>query len=364
MVGAFLLWAFTLEAAPENPLDPRQLSLWATSANLRGGFGYRDNVLLSSARPQASPFSLVGLELFAYRLPLDGTEVSLLASGEDKRYLDAPDADKEQFLTANASIERQFGGPLAGLVSVQYFYMDQVFDASTTEYDLGVVVARGHGLLGKPGLRTALGARTWLDLEGMVAYQWLDSPLDDYWENGPRLAVRHEYGYRSEIQLSYRLVGRDYATRLQVAANGDPLAGTSLAYQIHRVEVVWRQNLDQRRLWRTTTKLGLELNHDNGSGYFDYTRYFGGLQARYEGAGWEVKGQLDVSHYEYVLQTVAVDDPARRRKTSLAATLSANKKLSRRFSLFAEYEYEQSLANQESDRYNVHTVTAGLDTEF
>lgn len=309
-------------------------------------------------------FSIAGLELFAWRLPIDGTEVSLLASGDDKHFLDTADTDKEQFLMANATVKRQLSRVLTGSVSVQYYYMDQVFDASTTEFDLGVVVARGHYVAGKPVITLALNPHTWLDFEELVAYQWLAIPLDDYMETGPRVAIRHEFGRRSEFQVSYCLLNRDYATRSQVSSTGVPLPDTDLVYEIHRAEAAWRQNWDSRSVWRTTAKIGLEANHDNGSGYFDYTRYYGELQVRYERKTWEARARFNVSRYEYDLQIADANDPTLRRKTLLDASVSASIKLGRRFRAFAEYEHEQSLANQESDQYKANTLSGGLDAEF
>ena len=361
------LLTFSVVVAPtwsQEPTDVANLKLWATAVNLRGGGGYKDNVLLSSMRPEASAFTLAGLEFSAMRLPIDGTDVSFLFSAEDRRFLDAPDADKEQWVLANATLKRQLSSRWTLGLAVQYLYMDQVFDASTTEYALGIVRAHGHVLTGRPSASLALGRSTWFEIEFPVGYSWFAEPLDDYIETGPRFAIRHTYGHRSEFEFSYQVTGRSYATRQQASAGGELLSGSSLAYEVQRAEASWRHHWDQARHWRTAAKVGLEANHDNGPGYFDYTRCFGGLQLRYRSGAWECSAQAGVGRYDYAVQTASPADPDLRRKILLTAVAHAEKRFSRHLKLFADYEYEQSLANWTLDSYQVNTVFGGAEWEF
>lgn len=364
-LGALLLlFSRSTCGQPTNEVDFTEPQPWLLSATARAGAGYRDNVLLSPAQPQSSAFGLANLEFFAYRLPIDETEVTFFASGEHKQFADVRETDKEQLVIASVSVKRRFGNVGTGALAVQYFYMDQVFDASTTEFDVGVVVARGHSLSGRPRFDLDLGLRTRLEFEGIVGYQWFKSPLDDYLETGPRIGLSHEFRDRSQVGLSYQLIHRDYATRTQVSTEGVPLAGTELTYEMHRFELAWRQNWNNKRTFRTTAKLGIEAVHDNGSGYFDYQRYFGDASVRYEPGSWGAKAQLNLSHYEYPIQTATIDDSERRHKTLLTLTLAATKRLTKRINLFAEYEYEESAANTDFDEYDVNTISGGLEAEF
>jgi len=359
-----LLFSGSACGQPTNEADLTEPQPWLLSATARAGAGYRDNVLLSATQPQSSAFGLANLEFFAYRLPIDGTEVTFFASGEHKQFADVRETDKEQLLIASASVKRRLGNIGTGALSVQYFYMDQVFDASTTEFDVGVVVARGHALSGRPRFDIDLGSRTRLEFEGIVGYQWFKSPLDDYLETGPRIGLNHEFRDRSQVGLSYQLIYRDYATRTQVSTEGVPLSDTELTYEMHRVELAWRQNWNKQRTFRTTAKLGMEAVHDNGSGYFDYQRYFGDASVGYEPGSWGAKAQLNLSHYEYPIQTATIGDSERRHKTLLTFTFAATRKLTKRINLFAEYEYEESAANTDFDEYDVNTISAGLEAEF
>ncbi|MCX8108371.1 MAG: hypothetical protein N3G20_06160 [Verrucomicrobiae bacterium] len=343
---------------------PPLVSAWFFSATARAGVGYKDNVLLSGMLPYGSVFGMLGLEVFAYRAPLGGAEVRLFLEAERKQFTEARDTEKEQLVLGNFSISRQFGSGVTGIVGLEYSYIDQVFDASTTELDLGVVVARGHLLAAKPRIDVAVGERTRLCFEGTIGYQWLEKPLDDYSEAGPRLELAHEYGNRSEVGIAYQLLHRDYSTRMQASESGTLIPGTDLAYEMHRTVLHWRHNWTKSRSMRTTARLGLDSVHDNGSGYFDYQRYFGDASVAYEPGAWGVRARLGLARYEYAVQTVPSDGGALRHKTLVVLTLAATTRVTKRVALFAEYEHERSIGNQAFDRYNVNTVTTGIEAEF
>jgi hypothetical protein len=60
------------------------------------------------------------------------------------------------------------------------------------------------------------------------------------------------------------------------------IAQSSLEFNRNEFDLAVRNNWDHKRRWRTTTKLGFELNEDNGSGYFDYKRYYVAQQLRFQ----------------------------------------------------------------------------------
>src|SRR5688500_7935429 len=60
---------------------------WDWELYLRGGGGYKDNVLLSDINKESSVFTLTEVEAFVFRLPGDdGWEVTGLAAFEDRRF--------------------------------------------------------------------------------------------------------------------------------------------------------------------------------------------------------------------------------------------------------------------------------------
>lgn len=369
LVALTLLWLpIFLAGAAERGRDSAErlppISLWDVSVNVRVGAGYKDNVTLSRFGAEASPALMSGLDLLVFRLPTDGAELSFMFSGDDTRFLSAQRTDKEQTFFALGQLKADCASGWGGGLAVEYLYLDQVLDASTLDYGTGSIQARGHGLILSPTICRRLGAASTLELAFPVNRYYYVWPLDDYWEGGPRLALKHEYGWRSELEVSYELARRLYDNRWQASAAGELLPDTGLEFLLQRAQAAWRHHWDQNRHWRSTTKLGVEINQDNGSGYFDYRRYFVSEQLRFRAGGWELRARGALSFYDYALQTVSATNPAKRNKMLLTASFRAEKSLAKKLKLFAEFEHERALANITYDAYRGNTVCCGLDWEF
>ncbi|RME93345.1 MAG: hypothetical protein D6766_08395, partial [Verrucomicrobia bacterium] len=178
-------------------------SPWNASIELRGGPGYKDNVLLSPHAPEGSAFWQTALDLFVFRLPGagDGREATFFLSAEDVRYFSATETDQEQLIFGRAGLATSAGRGKASL-GLDYVYMDQVFDASATELELRAVRARGHTLTWTPGWEWEAG-RSWsVELELPAGRQWYLGELDSYWEAGPRLTLARHWS-RGEAGLEY-----------------------------------------------------------------------------------------------------------------------------------------------------------------
>ena len=348
-----------LGAAP-----PFKISAWTVTTAVRTGGGYKDNVLLGTYLPQPSAFASAGLDLFVMRLPWDGTEVSFMLTGDDRHYFSVSAANEEATVLAEAQIRHTYASGWVLGASAQYFFINQVFDTSASEAEVGVVLARGESVGLRPTLSRSLGQSTWLDLEIPGTRQWLDQPLDSYWEVGPRLRLRHEYKAGAEVYASYAANERPYDTREQASPSGIALPGTHLQFGWQQLETGWKHYWDRSRQWRSVTRGGFEVNQDNGTGYYDYRKYFVSEQLRFRSGHWELQAQGGVNYYRYPLQAVSIVDPTTREKTLVNASARVACSVARRLKVVAEYEYEQSLSNEKSDAYRVTTAQAGLEWEF
>lgn len=384
--------------AEGQPLDlPRGAAFWDKSLNLRAGFGYKDNVLLSATEPIDSAFFQSGLELSLWRLPGAGWEVSFYLDGTDWRYFASPhfridtnlppdelarvqaaqrqlqrDFGDEQFVTALAQVKQRLAEAWTVAASVQYFYQNQVFDATDSLGAFATVKAQGHGLTVRPSLRRDLPGRLWAELEGEAGRQFFASPLDDEWHGGPRLTLGHSYGRRSEMTAGFRSEVRAFDTRRQFDAEGFAMPDTRLRFWQHAAELRWLHYWDQGRRWRTTARVNYAWNEDNGQGFYDYVRYRFGAQVRYRARRWEVAAQGRVSHYDFDVQQVALpgEEPgsvrgfARRRKTDFELSLRGERHLRRGLKAFGEFVFDRSDSNQGFNNYLANTLLLGFDWQF
>ena len=344
--------------------DALKISLWNYSAEVRGSFGYKDNVALAHTNTQASPLWESGAELMVFRLPTHGWQFSFYADASDVRYLDSPSVDNEQLALAAARLSKDFGNGWKSTVGLNYLFQNQVFDFSdayTSQASVGQIL--GHTLVPRWDLRKTIGA-FWLQGELSGTRQWLDEPLDDYWQYGPRLTGGYGWGRESELTLAYEYSRLAYDTREQLDRLGGVLTNTALVMNSHLVELSLTHTWDEQRRWQTITSLSYEAILDNGSGFYDYNNYRFSQKVRFRNELWEATVRARLSHSEYSSQTVSPADAALRRKTLFNLTLRAERKLLKHLKVYASYEWDRSISNLDFDDYAANTVTGGLALMF
>ena len=363
---AVLLVPWGAAAADTNSfnLDEFKIPLWSSSFELRGGTGYKDNVLLSNTNAEDSAFWMSGAEAMVFSLPNHGWQFNFFADATDVRYFDAPSVDSEQLALAAAQLNKDFGLGWKSTLGLNYLYQNQVFDASatyTTDTSVGKIL--GHTVAPRWALRKKLN-QFWVEGEINATRQWLDEPLDDYWQVGPRLVGGYGWGNGSELTLAYQWQRLDYDTREQADPTGLPLPGTSLGLDTQLVDFGWTQVWDEKRHWQTVTSIGYEACRDNGSGYYDFNDYRLAQQVRYRDQRWEVTARARVGYYQYSTQAVSDTDTALRRKTMLNALLRVERKFGKHLKAQLSYHWDQSISNLDFDDYQANVVMAGVGFTF
>ncbi|MBI2929356.1 MAG: hypothetical protein HYY24_27135 [Verrucomicrobia bacterium] len=374
LLGFFHCGGMSLLLSAQKVELPSGLAYWDQLITLRGGGGYKDNVLLSNRQLERSPFVSTELEASVWRLPTDGLELNFYLEGNDLRYFSAPSVDHEQTLTTHAELKRALGKDWTVGFALQYFYQDQVLDTTdiTGVFNTGSV--RGHTLTARPSVRRDLAANFWAELETDVSRQLFARPLDSEWQGGAKLSLGRAYGRRAEWLVSLEGSERVFDHRSQFDREGFAVEGTELAFRQYAAALTWRQYWDKARRWRTSTRLGCARNEDNGPGYFDYTRYSVSEQLRYRAKGWEVRAQARLAYYDYAVQIGNILlDPSNRRRTDLEFSLRVEKNLFKSLKGFADLSRGDSNSNQTffgergervSFDYTANTISAGFDWEF
>lgn len=349
-----------LPALPDLPA----LSPWDTMFTLQSSAGYKDNVSLSAVRPSGSSFLRNQAEIIVFRLPVDGWEFNAFLSGQDTRFLASDVVNMEQNALAHARLKKTWSERWSSSVAGEYIYQNQVLDLSTSLATPTVLAVESHTYSAHFAVRRKFAERWWWELEPTLTRQDFNSPLDDYWEGGPKLSIGREYGHRSEMSVSCELNRRPYDHREQFNRAAAAIPGSELAFTQHRAQLVWKHHWDEQRHWRTTTKLGYESSQDNGPGYYDFRKWQVSQQLRWAAAPWEVSLTGRFADYKYPHQPVAPGDPRAIERTGFTLTLHAERSLTKRLKWFFDYDFERSLANQPATGYAVNLLNLGLSAEF
>ena len=345
------------------------ISLWDSVFTVRSGGGYKDNVFLSHAQPQASTFVSGGGDVMVLRVAPAGPQFNFFASADATHFLSTTPSHNEYTAFAQAQVEQNFSEALKASLAAEYFYQDQVLDvsfldaaASSTNGQTAAV--RGHNFTIRPGTRWVLPQQFWLALETPGTRQYFELPLDDYWNAGFKLTVGRNHGHDSQLSLSYEPTWRFYDTETALTATGAPIPGTHRQRLQHNAQLLWRQYWDEPKHWRTLTRLGGRLAEENGGGFADYTQYAVSQQILYRAKPWELSAEGRIRRYDYRTQTVSATDLAKLRRTEWTATLRLERELTKHLKLITSYEHEETLSNDTSETYSVNTVGGSLQWEF
>lgn len=332
--------------------DLADVSLWDWSLQLRGGAGYKDNLLLSDFNKESSAFTFSEAEFFVFRAPVDGLELNGFVVAEDRRFWQSPTVDKEQLLLSTADLKKQFRDIWKAGLSLQYFYNDQVFDASIVEGFPFRIPSRVHRFSGNPSLLVELPADSRLELSLGAARQNFEVPLDDSWEIGPKILFGWKFTPGSDLTLSSHWRQRAYDQR-------SAMPGETLRMNLWEFDAAAKHYWDKGRHWRSRLRFGAELNRDNGAAYHDYQKWRVSKDLEYTGGGWEAKLSARCLRYDYAHQLVTPSGPARRR-TEVTLGWRVVREITKSTSLFLESEYEWILASDLTERYSTATIWGGI----
>jgi len=117
---------------------------------------------------------------------------------------------------------------------------------------------------------------------------------------------------------------------------------------------------DAAARWKTTTQAGTLRYRDNGSGYFNYHQRKLEQTLEWTTDQWLVRLEGSARRLEFGVQTVGLGIyPPARIKEEFIAQLRVERKISSRWTAFAEYDWERSRCNDLIAAYRVNQGLLG-----
>ena len=340
-------------------------SSWDFSSNIRLGGGYKENVTMSAFSEESSEFSMVGFDFIGVRLPMDdnGFEIAIFGAFDDRRYFDVPSVDFEQTGLLNTSLEKSLGDSWKMKTDVRYIYIDEMFDASLTEDELGTVQVVGRQVGLEPVFQWNFIGNTWFEFKPEISRQYFAEPLDDYLEIGGSVSAGIDYGFRSKFSIYQAKVRRTYDTRSQRDEVGFYIPNSDLIYDRPEKGVEWTHYLNSDRSVRMRTRFSIMDNEDNGSGYFGYRRERLSHNWRFQFSKFSFSATLRKALYNYDFQRSA-DFTSLRHRADRSVDVSVQYEYSENLSIKLEFEQESIQSNVPQDEYRYRVYSVGLDWGF
>ncbi len=338
------------------------VAVWDALVRGSVGGGYRDNVLRTSVSPESSSFINSSAEVSLIRLSETGSQISIFLLGEDWQYADVPSVNSEQLASAMAQGSWVLSDDVEAGGELQYIYQNQVVDMSENDADLRRLLVKGNGFMGRSFWKWSVNTNWNARFDGAFTRQlYDDEEIDNYWEPEARVRVARSYGHRSEVSAAFQTARRLFDSREQADIGGYGMANTSLSYWRPEAGVQLRHYWDQKRRWRSSTKLSWLWNRDNGSGYYDYDRLLFSQQLRWANDKWEVRAGARVGWYDYRVQEVQGE---KRERSYYILDIRAERRVFKHFFLYAAAEREWDISNDPLDQYQDWAASGGVGLEF
>lgn len=332
---------------------------WIAWGSVYTGLGFRDNVLLSHVSEERSVFLRGGIDATAWNVRRDRVDfwASVRASGT--RYFSAQPANHEEqvFLLSELNYRTSpvFKFSLDGSAS----YSHLIYDVSETDLlqDVSEIKRSSAGL--GPKIRWTPRPAWWIEAQSVVRRETypdgfnnrsvLDSSLRFGWKPGPRF----------EASLAGQEWRRDYDVREQYSITGRPDGGR-LGIVEHEGELRLNVTLDAASRWKSTTRASVARFADNGTGFLDYDERKVRQEIEWTADNWLVELEASARRLEYRLQKVGIGDPPPRVRDAYYARLAIERKLTPRWTVYAEYSWERNRCNDPVASYSMNEGLLGL----
>jgi hypothetical protein len=267
---------------------------WKADLDLRGGAGYKKNVLYSAYNETDSYYSLAEVEAFLFRENEIKTQLYGYAFADQRHYFELDRGDDEQSIVLEADMFHRFT-PHSGVeLRGNYFYIDQFFDASVSEIESDEIRLKQHDLSAHANYQHWFGKNTRFWLGGGGGEVLLENSDDDYtqWEGMSR--IEYNAGKAGRYGLRYLYEIEQYHDRLKRTAAGEAIEGETVDVSTNSVRAYGYYDIDRNRFFTLYFHLTGYFREDNGGGYYDYDRISGTLGLRAQKGPW--RGNLACSY--------------------------------------------------------------------
>ncbi len=323
---------------------------WTTSTGVHVGGGYRDNLLLSRTNPAHSGFTRAGVEALVWHVPRAKVDYFAFLNADYTRYFTKA---TDQFgglvdheAQAFAGIEWRYRNP--GRVNLtldgQGYFLDQVFDISDPSVTRDIQALKVKGVKVGPTVRLWLWRSLWAEGDIMFDRQKFDDGLND-------ASIREATGRlgwtpndRIELSVGGTERRRDFDRRPRISASRI-LSGLLVVHE-REAEGRLELTLGGARHWTTHTRAGVRHYIDNAVGYLNFHDRHAAQELEWSANAWLVHAEVELRRKQYESQFAeGGSNPPPVVKNEFVGVLRVERKLSPRWTIYAEFNDERSRSN-------------------
>lgn len=360
--------AVAAAAAAESVALPAKRA-WSTWGGISAGAGYRDNVLLSNAGEQRSGFVRGSVDATAWNMGHERVDYWAAVRAMGTRYFSAkyksgalektanPDSQALLLSEVNFRPVEAFKFTLGGTAA----YSHLTYDISDTPLlPEETEVERMTGAL-SPKVRWSFLPSWWVEVQGGARRDAYPGGYNDRTTREGSFRLAWHRGRRLEVSVAGQEARRRYDERRAYNSRGDPLDDTLLHIVEREGELRLKATLDAAEHWQTVTRVSVSHYVDNGSGFLEYRERKVKQDLDWSSGAWTVEFEAAARRLEFVRQTVGIGvTPPPRIRDAFYLRLMVERKLTPRWSAYAEYTWDRNRFNDPLSTYSLNEGLLGL----
>lgn len=337
------------------------VSQWTMSSTVEASAGYKDNLLLSAAGEERSPFLRGSASFLLLRATTGRLDYSLFTQVDATRYLAGEAVRHDARAWLQTELGYRWSERFKVALPVTAYHSDQVFDVSDTEVERLVAALKVNGASVAPLARWTLPASAWVEAQATGERK----SFEDGSNSGGVGEGALRLGWKPLSRLELRLGGtrrwRGFDRRAMYTAAGRELAGTRLRISERewegRADVGW----DAAARWRSLVRAGRLTYRDNGSGYFSFHQSRLTHELEWRNGPWLCRLVAEAKRVEFDVQTVGFGlAPPPRVKDDFLGEIRVERGLGRKWTLLAGATWERARSNDAVASYVVNEGLLGL----
>jgi hypothetical protein len=312
-----------------------------------------------------SGFARGSFEALAWHLPKGRFDGFGFVNGEYTRFFRRTTdffgtvVDHEAMAFAGGELRFRQSERLTATLDLQAYHLDQIFDISDTSVLRAIEALKLDGAKVIPGLRLGIWRQFWIEGSASGELQKFQDGFNDARLGEWTGRLGWGKAERLEIAVSATERRRRFLRRHEETARGTSL--DLFGINEHELGATVRAAIGASRHWKTLSRAAVLEYHDIGTQTLNYRQNALRQEIEWSAGRWLVRATGEYRHRRYANQTVGEGlTPEATFRDETSASLRLERKLSERWTAFAEAAAERSRSNDELAAYRTREGLLGL----
>ncbi len=322
------------------------------------GFGRKENILESNSLIVNSNLQYLLMDFYLSYADIDSNSLLFYLTADNYNYYETELSDNERIIMAQIQGKRQANEKASYGLNLEYV-IQQYYDSLDASSDNDVSILHQHEIEISTFWNQQLeGFNGQLNLA--LIRNSIEETDDDYSAIAFKAELSKQYRLNSNVALFFESTNSYYDNLKTKHPDGTSVPGTRLETSKQEIGLKNRHIWSTDKSLKTLFELEYLVKQDNGPGYYNYNQLQVSGALTFQIDSWKIESSAESVNYDYDKQLTS--DNETLQIWLLTLDCSIEKRISGRWSLKGEYEYQNSYSNDSEETYTTHLImlTASL----